>query len=182
MSPRSWQEGPCPDWRSRPSTHLKSHRLWGNHANHRNTGSCCNIRHRYSLHIAHHSHNHLDAWHHNGCKVFFSWFHFEVFPSSLCIRIWGTWPSLGEGEQVLLPPALPTQKRCQLWHLSPLPWLRSLLREQRIHLVLRLEGLRFPYDFFQHELLDHAASQMQSQWYIIWNARGWRSGFGTATT
>ena len=135
---------------------MESH--WHHH--HCNKRSCCSIRHSCSPHTAY-KHN-LGAWHHKGCKVFHPWFCFVIFPSSLCIKIWGKLPSQGEGEQVRLSPALPLQKRCQLWQLSPPPWLRSLLREQRILHVLQLEGLQFPYGFCQHGLSDHAASLIQS--------------------
>ena len=157
MSPRSWWVGPSPDWQSRPSTPLESY--W--HLRHRNKCSCCNIRHSCSLHNTH-KHNHLVAWHHKGCKVFCPWFRFAVCPSSLCIKIWDKPPSQGEGEQVPLSPALPLQKRCQLWQLSPPPWLRSLLRGQRMLHVLQLEEFQFPYGFCQHGLSDHAASLIQS--------------------
>ena len=137
--------------------------LWHHHHNKR---SCCSIRHSCSPHKAH-KHN-LVAWHHKGCKVFHPWFCFVISPSSLCIKIWGKLPSQGEGEQVRLSPALPLQKRCQLWQLSPPPWLRSLLREQRILHVLQLEGLQFPYGFCQHGLSDHAASLIRNHIDHIW--------------
>ena len=145
---------------------MESH--WHHH--HCNKRSCCSIRHschsasRHPLscspHTAH-KHN-LGAWHHKGCKVFHPWFCFVICPSSLCIKIWGKLPSQGEGEQVRLSPALPLQKRCQLWQLSPPPWLRSLLRGQRMLHVLQLEEFQFPYGFCQHGLSDHAASLIQS--------------------